>query len=478
MIDPTTTDRQLDPPPSPPHRSSHESSFGDNPIKTKKKNPDSPYSELSNSSQWANSDLTFKSKMESAIQYFSPNPSFNFQQPSNLDGQPALPETLTCNEKWKKKVYGFTDHWAFVTVGAIVTVWGLIGDDIRQLAVNVHYDDYFYIITIVCFGFFAVEFGLSCYADPEYVFGFFFWLDLVSTLSLLLDIGWISDVIFDTSTSDANKAKNATQLARAARASRIGTRAGRIVRIIRLIRLLRIVKLYKAEQKVAANGAPGIKRTESKSKHRKNITDSPNNEHSLADHGSQSKHWDKKSGSQMVGSRKSNSHFDSGRKPVHQTPSSVVSQYSSHTINPSYSPNQNHLFGDSDPDEELTIDASEFQETNVGKRLTDSTTKKVIVIVLSILISVPIFSPDTYIKRISYKDSALDNFKFALLSSTPPPNPEFDSTWETFIAQNQNDRLPLIYIKLARDPILGSSEIIHKEWGQKNSTTDLRPSEY
>ena len=69
---------------------------------------------------------------------------------------------------------------------------------------------------------------------------FFFWLDILSTLSLIFDIGWISDGLFET-----GDAGNASKIARAGRASRIGTRAGRIVRIVRLIRL---VKLYKHAQ--------------------------------------------------------------------------------------------------------------------------------------------------------------------------------------------------------------------------------------
>jgi hypothetical protein len=36
------------------------------------------------------------------------------------------------------------------------------------------------------------------------------------------------------------------------------------------------------------------------------------------------------------------------------------------------------------------------EETLVGKKLSDLTTKRVIMLVMSIMISIPIFSPDTY----------------------------------------------------------------------------------
>jgi len=37
-----------------------------------------------------------------------------------------------------------------------------------------------------------------------------------------------------------------------------------------------------------------------------------------------------------------------------------------------------------------------FEETNVGKKLSDFTTKRVVIVVLLIMISMPIFSYDTY----------------------------------------------------------------------------------
>ena len=83
---------------------------------------------------------------------------------------------------------------------------------------------------------------LSSIAKDGYVLSFFFWLDLVSTVSLLLDIQIFTTAIGLT----AGKAQKSSSIARAGRASRIGTRAGRIVRLIRLIRL---VKLYKTASK-------------------------------------------------------------------------------------------------------------------------------------------------------------------------------------------------------------------------------------
>lgn len=72
------------------------------------------------------------------------------------------------------------------------------------------------------------------------MFSFFFYLDFVSTLSMIPDCGWIWDLIV----GDSSTGSSATDLAKTSRASKVT----RVIRIIRLIRLIRIVKLYKQKQ--------------------------------------------------------------------------------------------------------------------------------------------------------------------------------------------------------------------------------------
>lgn len=143
----------------------------------------------------------------------------------------------------------FLESTNFTIFISLVTLLALFGDDIRILVVDVSGDKYFYGATVVCLVIFSIEILLSCIVKKDYLFTFFFYLDLVSTASLLFDIGWFTDLIFPTDSTGAATSESAAQLAKAARASRIGTRAARVIRIIRLIRLIRIVKLYKASQK-------------------------------------------------------------------------------------------------------------------------------------------------------------------------------------------------------------------------------------
>ena len=72
--------------------------------------------------------------------------------------------------------------------------------------------------------------------QPHYLFSFFFWLDVLSTFSMIFDIGWIMN-----SFQSASQAGDFGTLAKSSRAARMT----RIIRLVRLIRLVRIVKLYK-----------------------------------------------------------------------------------------------------------------------------------------------------------------------------------------------------------------------------------------
>ena len=130
----------------------------------------------------------------------------------------------------------------------MVTIWALFSDDIRVLATNSYHDDVFYILVLFCFSIFVLEIIFSSIGVNEYFLGFYFWLDIISTLTILLDVGWIQEALFGSGSGLA--ILSGVQLARAARASKIGSRAARIVRIIRLIRLIRVVKLYKAKEQI------------------------------------------------------------------------------------------------------------------------------------------------------------------------------------------------------------------------------------
>lgn len=81
---------------------------------------------------------------------------------------------------------------------AIFTFYALFGDDVRLVGIKKEFDNIFYSISTFTLSFFAIEIILSSIVIPKYFIGFYFWLDVISTLSLIFDIGWIWDLIVGT----------------------------------------------------------------------------------------------------------------------------------------------------------------------------------------------------------------------------------------------------------------------------------------
>mmetsp|Transcript_55469 Transcript_55469/g.110249 ORF Transcript_55469/g.110249 Transcript_55469/m.110249 type:complete len:988 (-) Transcript_55469:352-3315(-) len=122
----------------------------------------------------------------------------------------------------------------------ILTFWALIGDDLRLIYSTKNenmFFDWLVVATMFCF---TVELILSCLGKQDYFMGFFFWLDLISTFSLLLDISIISKWLTDLLSGGD---EGATTI-RSGRSARLGARLGRILRVLRLIRVLKLYKAY------------------------------------------------------------------------------------------------------------------------------------------------------------------------------------------------------------------------------------------
>lgn len=146
----------------------------------------------------------------------------------------------------------------------IVTLYALLGDDLRLIYAPKDYDEVFTNLTIVSLILFTIELTLSAAAVENYLNSFFFWLDLVSTFSLITDIGPIMDWLSGSDSSQSDDITGSTiattgtaqtdtvSLARASRGAKLGSKAGRLTRVIRIIRLVRIVKLYKSANQALA----------------------------------------------------------------------------------------------------------------------------------------------------------------------------------------------------------------------------------
>lgn len=56
-------------------------------------------------------------------------------------------------------------------------------------------DVYFYSFLVVSFILFSVEIFINSMVQADFKYSFFFWLDIIATLSLIPDIIWIMDAI-------------------------------------------------------------------------------------------------------------------------------------------------------------------------------------------------------------------------------------------------------------------------------------------
>jgi hypothetical protein len=104
----------------------------------------------------------------------------------------------------KKKISDALDHPMTQTVLNLVTLFALFGDDIRVSSLEKSADTAFVVMTSISLGLFLLELILASLVKRGYIFSFFFWLDLVSTVSLITDIEPLMLFLFDFEQSENN----------------------------------------------------------------------------------------------------------------------------------------------------------------------------------------------------------------------------------------------------------------------------------
>lgn len=168
----------------------------------------------------------------------------------NLTVQPAKKEkretpryvTMCRAVVENKYVVGFT---------TMLTVWALTGDDLKLIATDRPADGAFDVIVVLCILVFSSEIIVSCVGKEDYSMSFFFWLDILSTFTLILDLSAVSDqvtaafaAISGLFGSDEGAEDGDASNLRSSKTARIGAKAGRVVRVLRLVRILKLYKAY------------------------------------------------------------------------------------------------------------------------------------------------------------------------------------------------------------------------------------------
>ena len=127
----------------------------------------------------------------------------------------------------------------FQIVITLFTIISLFIEDIRVILIPKEYDT---IVDMVNVGFivlFSTEIFMSL-TISGYFCSFFFFLDILSTFSIVLDISLITDLLYNTNGSDGFQLNILITQSKASRA------AARAVRVMKIFRLTRVVKLYKS----------------------------------------------------------------------------------------------------------------------------------------------------------------------------------------------------------------------------------------
>ena len=99
---------------------------------------------------------------------------------------------------WQVKLDKFLENYVVVGIMSTITIYTLFFDDIRSISLSVYDDDICYGITCFCMAAFIIEIFLASISKENYFMTFFFWLDVISTLSMIPDIGWIWDAMIGT----------------------------------------------------------------------------------------------------------------------------------------------------------------------------------------------------------------------------------------------------------------------------------------
>ena len=114
----------------------------------------------------------------------------------------------------KVAIENFAESPFFVSLMAVLTIWALYNSDIKFAATDKEADLAFEVIISIAFFLFVLEIGMSCVYKPDYwwlpdwkpledeewyetwmrrcqVGSFYFWLDWLATLSLILEVRFL-----------------------------------------------------------------------------------------------------------------------------------------------------------------------------------------------------------------------------------------------------------------------------------------------
>ena len=97
----------------------------------------------------------------------------------------------------RQKVREFFEGKFITILMAAVTIFALFGDDFRLWFTNKSADVYIDAALIFSLFAFTIEILVNSCVVDEFKYSFFFWLDIIATVSILVDVGFVWNAFFE-----------------------------------------------------------------------------------------------------------------------------------------------------------------------------------------------------------------------------------------------------------------------------------------
>ena len=166
-------------------------------------------------------------------------------QALNIDHPNQCERPKRSRRSLRKQIFTVMDSVPMQLFLAILLLMSLFLPDIWTLSnAPTNSDDALFSILLAVFILFVFETVILSFVQDDYFLGFFFWMDTLGTLSIILDIGWIADEFMPDDSTAAQKGS----LLRAARAAKLGARYGRLMRLMKVMRFFKFLPCFSGDE--------------------------------------------------------------------------------------------------------------------------------------------------------------------------------------------------------------------------------------
>ena len=366
---------------------------------------------------------------------------------------------------WKKKARNILDSPPVQLTMTVFTIYILFADDIKVICTTKKADPPFSTVVIILMIIFFIELVISAIVQEDYFLGFYFWLDFVSLISMVLDIHWFYDWMINSISgggSGVKKAKTIGAIAKAGKSAKIAARAIRILRVLRIIRLVRVSKLYKAreqiikmdmkrkeiERKKEQQEKERQKQIELEKKKEEEAKKAEEEAKKKAEEDMKKGEKEKKEENNKDDIMTLNKNKGDGNKDgysklnINEEQKNEEEDKKNEEGQESDEENEDNTESISKTNNEETGEVPE--ESKVGKLLADRTTKKVIILILSMMIGIILFNTSFYLEKKTGMEMGLKLFSnFASMN-----DPDLNLSFSIYVSENLGTSSPMVYAKV------------------------------